>query len=290
MRCVPAPIVWTAWSLVVTAGLAGSPSLAQTPQNPPPATQPPPAKPTATPPATPPGPAATTGRNRTSAPLPSKLTLTVMVTAMDGRTLPDVQVTAIGPVEREAQTDPSGLVNFANMAPGTYRVRFEHEGYVTLEKEMSIAAGKPLRANATLAAAPTPPPPPPKVEPVEPTPPAAPDENYSATSMSILDFIEKNYIGGAPVKRSTIACTGSSTSTLIQIKEPIAEHTHADSDEIIYVVAGEGTQRMGGKDTQLSAGVFTVVPRGTSHTVTRRGSRPLIFVSTLSGPPCQPGK
>jgi quercetin dioxygenase-like cupin family protein len=76
----------------------------------------------------------------------------------------------------------------------------------------------------------------------------------------------------------------------VQTKEPVAEHTHADADEIIYVVAGEGSHRIGGRDLALAAGSFALVPRGTAHTLTRRGSRPLIFLSTLSGPPCQPAK
>jgi hypothetical protein len=213
-----------------------------------------------------------------------------MVTAMDGRTLQDVDVRASGPMDREGRTDPSGLVTFANMATGTYRLRFDHDEFISFEKEVTLVAGKPLRASVTLNAAP-PPPPPPKPEPVEPAPAApAPNGNYSPSSLSIPDFIENNYIGSAQVKRSPVGCTGSSASTLVQIKEPIAEHSHAESDEIIYVVAGEGTHRLAGRETSLSAGSFAVVPRGTAHTLTRRGSRPLIFVSTLSGPPCREGK
>jgi len=76
----------------------------------------------------------------------------------------------------------------------------------------------------------------------------------------------------------------------VQTKDPVTEHTHADADEAIYVVAGEGTHRVAGRDSAVAAGTFAVVPRGTPHSLTRRGSRPLIFVSTLSGPPCQSGK
>jgi hypothetical protein len=284
MRCAPSTVHRVSIVVLglVLAAAGDFAALAQTPQNPQPTQTTPPA-------AKPPAPAPTTGRNRTTT-VPPKLTMTVMVTAMDGKTLPDVTVTALGPVEREAQTDPSGLVNFANMAPGTYRMRFEHGEFVTLEKELSLTAGKPLRATVTLSAAP-PPPPPPKAEPVAAPPPSAEaNGHYPPTTMSILDFIESNYIGGAQVKQSPIACSGSSTSTLVQMKQPLAEHTHADSDEIIYVVAGEGTQKMSGRETTLAAGTFIVVPKGTAHSLTRKGSRPLIFVSTLSGPPCQQAK
>jgi mannose-6-phosphate isomerase-like protein (cupin superfamily) len=212
-----------------------------------------------------------------------------MVTAVDGRTIPDAVVKASGPVDREATTDPSGLVTLNNMSPGTYRVRFEHPGFVTLEKEIAVAAGKPMRASATLNAAP-PPPPPPKPEPA-PTPPpatAAPAGSYTPNSVDIPDLFEKNFIGSAAIKRSPIGCTASSTSTLLQLRDPVADHAHADADELIYVVAGEGTHKIGGKELSVSGGVFAIVPRGTTHSLTRRGRQPLVIISTLSGPPCQP--
>ncbi len=211
-----------------------------------------------------------------------------MVTALDGRTLPGVAVRATGGVEREAETDPSGLVSFANMPAGTYRLRFDHKEFVPFEKEVALVPGRPLRLNVTLSAAP--PPPAPRTEPLAPPPAPVPDASYSSSTTSIPDFVESNYIGSAPVKRSPVGCGPQSTSTLVQTKDPVAEHTHADADETIYVVAGEGVHRIGGRDTAVSAGTFSVVPRGTPHSLTRRGSRPLIFVSTLAGPPCQAGK
>jgi Cupin domain/Carboxypeptidase regulatory-like domain len=238
----------------------------------------------------PPKPAGTVGdKPRQASPPASRLSLTAMVTAMDGKTLPGVRVKATGPADREGRTDDSGLVTFQNVAAGTYRLRFEHEEFVTLEKEVSLPAGRPLRVTVTLSAAP-PPPPPPKPEPVVPSAPPVPDGNYSPSFVSIPDFFESNYIGRESVKRSPLGCGPHSSSTLVQTKDAVAEHTHAEADEIIYVVAGEGTHRMGGRDMPLAAGSFVFVPRGDTHTLTRRGSRPLIFLSTLAGPPCQSAK
>ncbi len=269
MRCALSPFV-------LTLGLAVGPAIhAQGP--PPPAPQAAPQKPAQAP-----------AKPRQSAPA-GRLTLTVMVTALDGKTLPDTTVVATGPVDREGQTDPSGLVSFTNMTAGTYRLRFEREEFVTLEKEVSLAAGKPLRISVALTAAP-PPPPPPKPEPAEPPPPTPePDGAYTPSSVAIPDFIEKNYVGSAPIKRSPLGCGGRSTSTLVQTKDPVAEHVH-DADEVIYVVAGEGTHKVDGRDTALAAGSFAMVPKGLAHSLTRRGSRPLIFLSVLAGPPCESGK
>jgi mannose-6-phosphate isomerase-like protein (cupin superfamily) len=43
---------------------------------------------------------------------------------------------------------------------------------------------------------------------------------------------------------------------------------------------------MDGRDIQVAAGSFAVVPRATSYGFTRRGRNPLIMLATLSGPPC----
>jgi hypothetical protein len=259
---------------------------AQTPpQTPPPASPPQPAAPTKPPQTAPSG---TAGRRAADA--ASRLTIAVQVTTMDGKTIPEVWVKASGPTDREGSTDPSGNVTFNNVAAGTYRLRFEHDKFVTLERDVTLAAGRPFRASVSLNAAP-PPPPPPKVEPAPaPPPPPGPAGNYSAGSTDIPDLVERNFIGSAQVKRSPIGCTASSTSTLVQLREPLADHNHADQDELIYVVAGEGTLKIDGRDYSLSGGVFSAVPRGTSHSIVRRGRQPLVLISTLGGTPCQPDK
>ena len=282
MRCEPG------FHLALAAAVCiGTSALhAQTPQSPPPVKPVQQAPPTT---AKPPQPAATTGRPARPAAADARLALTVMVTAADGKTLPGVSVRASGPVDREAETDPSGLVTFANMSAGTYRLRFDHKEFVPFEKEVALASGRAPRLSVTLTAAP-PPPPAPNPEPVAPPPPPVADGNYSPSATSIPDFVENNYIGGAPVKRSAVGCGPHTTATLVQTKDPVAEHTHADADETVYVVAGEGTHRVAGRDSAVAAGSFAIVPKGTPHSLTRRGSRPLIFVSTLAGPPCQSAK
>jgi uncharacterized cupin superfamily protein len=78
----------------------------------------------------------------------------------------------------------------------------------------------------------------------------------------------------------------ANVAELPQIREAVAEHVHEGGDEIIYVVAGEGTVRIGEAATPVRAGSLVVVTSGTGHAFERVGKNPLIVVSTLTGAPC----
>ena len=255
--------------LVATLGWIASPALAQTP------------------PAQPPAPAP---KPQTRPAAATRPTVTVLVTDLAGKPLPDVEVTASGPVRRQGTTDAQGSIAFRNMTAGDYRLHFEHDGYLTLERDITVGS-RALRPTVSLSPAPAPPPPPePKPEPPPAPAAAAPSAPpATATSVDMTDFIEKNYVGSAPSRMAVMGCAPTGTATLIQLREPLAQHSHADGDEMIYVIAGEGTHQLSGREFSLAAGMFSVVPRGMPHTLTRRGSRPLIFMSFLMGPPCHGG-
>jgi hypothetical protein len=271
--------------MLITAVLLAGLALGQLP-----AEKPPQAKPPA--PTTPP--AQTPAAPRPPATPSARPSITVLVTDRQGKPLQDVAVKATGPMEREGKTDTEGTIVLRNLNAGTYRLRFESSGTITLEREVTVAAGRPVKTTAELSPAPPPPPapkpePPPPAPKSEPPPPVRPSGPPS--SVSIPDFVEKNYISrGAPSKNSPVGCTATSTASLIQLREPLAEHSHAEADEMVYVVAGEGLQRIGSVDMNLTAGTFAVVPRGTPHTITRKSNTPMIMISILTGPPCESGK
>src|SRR2546425_1106326 len=109
-------------------------------------------------------------------------------------------------------------------------------------------------------------------------------------AMSIPDFLDRNFIGREPVRESTLACTPQETVRLLQMREGMATHVHDRVDEIIYVVAGEGTLRLGNDTVSLRAASLVVVPHGRGHAFERRGRKPLIVVSTLAGAACEPDR
>ena len=83
-------------------------------------------------------------------------------------------------------------------------------------------------------------------------------------------FLEKNFIGGREGRKdSLLGCTATGTATLHQLREAWLAHTHDTAEEWIYVVAGEGTLRIGTADQKLQAGTFSLVP----HTIPMRWCR-----------------
>lgn len=171
------------------------------------------------------------------------------------------------------------------MRPGTYRVRIAREGSVTLEREIVLRAGEAATMDVALSAAP---PPPKAPEPVaQPVATAlGPPGDPKVTPVPL--FLEKNFIGGREGRKdSPLGCTPTGTATLHQLRDTWQAHTHDSAEEWIYVVAGEGTLRIGGADQKLQAGTFSLVPHTMSHTLVPQGRNPLIVISVLSGPPCK---
>ena len=62
-----------------------------------------------------------------------------------------------------------------------------------------------------------------------------------------------------------IGCSGASLSRLIVLRDAIPSGANNDAEETLYLVAGEATLTLGGKEQPITPGWFTIVPRGTSY-------------------------
>jgi hypothetical protein len=222
---------------------------------------------------------------------PRPTSVQVVVRDVSGTPLGGVKVLVSGPASLEATTDDKGAASLGALRDGSYRFRFELEGFVTLERDVPIRNGQPSEVLAALRIIPRPlvepPPPPPPV--VEAPPPPPPVPSGPPVFVSIPQFLEKNFIGREPLKETVFGCLPGSTTRLLQLHEAIAEHTHSELDEILYVVAGEGTVRVRTESSNLAAGSLSVIPRGLPHAIEQRGRNPLIIISTVSGAPCTTG-
>ena len=222
---------------------------------------------------------------------PAKATsVRVSVKDQDGGTLSGVRLLVSGTAGGgEYTTGPAGTAIVPIPKAGLFRVRCEHEGFVTLEREFTVGTGTWNPVDVVLNAAPPPPAPPPP-PPSKPANSAAMAPSGPPMTVSIPDFVDKNFIGREPMKESILACKPLETVRLLQMRDNIAPHVHDRVDELIYVVAGEGAIKVGEEQNVIRAGSFVFVPNGSGHSIERRGKNPLIVVSTLVGSACDSGK
>ena len=221
--------------------------------------------------------------------------MAITVTDPRGVTLPGIHVEVLGVSDRGGDTNASGHINFPAIQPGTYRMRFSGDTVIAFEKEIAIRSGQVANIDVTLNPAPEAPAPPPRDAPPPPPPAAAPPPPKATVgpagqpqAISIVDLVERESIGGNQPRRETlVSCSGNTRTTLVQLNQDQAERLYDAAEVSYYIVAGEGAVRLGGRDTALAAGGFVSLPRGTAHTIVRRGRRPLIVVATLSGEPCE---
>jgi hypothetical protein len=218
-------------------------------------------------------------------------TALLFITDGTGRPIEGVTVNVMGPVDREVRSPASGPTRLDGLRAGTYRVRFTHDRFITFEKEISWRAGTAAPELAvTLNAAPErPAPPTPAPAPVVAPAPAAPKLPPPGTpkSMSLLDFIEKNFISTRePQKENLVGCSGAGQALLWQVREPWNGRQHESADGMIYVVAGDGSIKIGDREHTVTNGSFAVVPHGTTYSISRRGRNPVIILAVLAGAPC----
>jgi mannose-6-phosphate isomerase-like protein (cupin superfamily) len=217
---------------------------------------------------------------------PRTTSVRVSVRDAKGESLEGVRLILSGGAEGEYETAAAGTAVLTNIKDGLYRITCERKGFITLEREFSIKGGALTPIDIVLNPAPPPPAPPP------PPPASAPATAGSAgppVNVNIPDYLDRNFIGRDPIKESVLACKPAETVRLLQLRDNVAEHVHDKADEVLYVVAGDGTLRIGDQNIPLKAGSLAVVPQGVGHALERRGKNPLILVSTLSGASCHAG-
>ena len=249
---------------------AAPPAPTTSPRTQPPTTTPP----TTAPPRTQPRATSTTG------------SLAVQVTDKSGNGIASVAVDVAGPVERSGQTAADGSVSFRSMRAGTYRLRFDHDRFITLEREVMMTRSAEVSVSLNPAPPKTVTPPPPPPAPVE-----APAEQRKLRAveprqLSIPDFVERNLIGSEPQKTSLLACTDGGGARILQVKEPLNNQNNETADQLLYVVAGAGVVRVRDQSYKADPGWFVLIPRGVAHSIRREGRNPLIALTVAMGNAC----
>lgn len=213
------------------------------------------------------------------------------VTSQSGAFLADAHVRAEGPTSRQGSTGADGETVLANVTAGTYRCRIQRDGYVTLEKELVVKTGARTTAEAVLSPAmPSAAPAPAPASCPAPAPVSTTSSNLVAglpVTVSLVDQLADQLLKSKDaVAEHVIGCSGDTEAKLIRLTGGLESQTHANADVMLYMIAGDATLTMNGKDSNIGPGWFGLVPRGTTHTINRRGNKPLLVLSIESGQAC----
>jgi mannose-6-phosphate isomerase-like protein (cupin superfamily) len=214
--------------------------------------------------------------------------MAITVTDMRGATIPNVHVEMSGPTNRMGETDNSGQLSFPGLQAGTYRLRFSGDPVTAFEREVTLRAGQVADLDVTLSAAPPKPEPPAAVAP--PPAPAAPVVGPAGQPQitSLYDLAEKELRTKQPRRELLVSCSANTRSTIVFIgAQEQPQRIYEDAEVSYYVLGGEATFRVGGKEAALAAGGYVAIPRGTPFSIARRGNRALSLLSVLSGAPCE---
>jgi mannose-6-phosphate isomerase-like protein (cupin superfamily) len=198
------------------------------------------------------------------------ITFAIAVADLSGAPIRDVRMRLSGASARTTRIQ-GGRAVLEGLRAGNYLFRFEKAGYVTFEREVTARGAKPIDVKIRLT-------------PISAPPPQVMDAKFVVLDMPA--FIEKNVVGREAGRTTPLGCATGGAGTLLQIKEPVAQHAHDDADEFIYVIAGKGTLKLADREEPLSPAVFLMIPRRMAHTLTASSKKPLVIMSVRAGETC----
>ena len=158
----------------------------------------------------------------------------------------------MGPTERGGETDASGQVNFPGLQAGTYRLRFSGDKVTTFEKEVVVRARAGLGCGRVAQPG-----------------TGAKGDHAAGTSQRLrrrsrgrvprasrsptrsVICSRKSSSGKQPRRETLLSCSGNERAAMIQLNEPMPERLYENADAIYYVLGGEGTLMVNGKETTL---------------------------------------
>ena len=106
----------------------------------------------------------------------------------------------------------------------------------------------------------------------------------------VVDLAERELERKQPRRETLVSCSANTRSTLLQLNQDQPQRLYESAESLLYVIAGEGFLRINDRETRMVAGSFASIPRDTAFVVGRRGRNPVIFLSVLSGEPCDAAK
>jgi quercetin dioxygenase-like cupin family protein len=108
---------------------------------------------------------------------------------------------------------------------------------------------------------------------------SAPSEGSARVELNLPE--QARELEGKRSTATTLHGDDAVTINLLSIKAPVAMHRHLKSEEVVYLLSGEGVLLLGAGERTLRAGDLVVVPRDTPHAFTPTGEGPAVLLQTF---------
>jgi len=90
--------------------------------------------------------------------------------------------------------------------------------------------------------------------------------------------LERNPIGpGEELRITKLVESHEMSGLLVQVRGSLPPHFHKLTQEVIYMLRGEGLLQVGADRIPIKAGAVVRIPAGTVHTFTNTGPAPAVF-------------
>jgi len=90
--------------------------------------------------------------------------------------------------------------------------------------------------------------------------------------------LERNPIGpGKELRITKLVESHEMSGLLVQVRGSLPPHFHKLTQEVVYLLNGEGLLQVGADRIPIKAGAVVRIPAGTVHTFTNTGPAPAVF-------------
>ena len=94
----------------------------------------------------------------------------------------------------------------------------------------------------------------------------------------LLAQLDQNPIGpGEELRITKLVESPEMSGLLVQVRGSLAPHYHKQTQEVVYLLRGEGLFQLGAERVPIKTGAVMRIPPGQVHTFTNQGPDPAVF-------------
>ena len=103
--------------------------------------------------------------------------------------------------------------------------------------------------------------------------------DFSRPALADLpSLLERNPVApGEAVRITRLVDSPDMSGLLVQVRSSMPPHFHKLTQEVVYMLSGQGLFQLGSERIPITAGTVLRIPANTVHTFTNQGEAPAVF-------------